>query len=129
MDPMVILGRKHEEIRLGVISSSKGRAAAKPKAVILAFVSLSLFNPDRYEPARKLTVLADSKRHPLGETQRSAQTHNGIYTESMLAAVPYETFLQIIYAKKIVVRLGTTEIGLTSDHITQLRAAASYMAQ
>ncbi len=83
----------------------------------------------RYESARKLTIVADGRRFALGETQRTMQYGNGVFIESMTAVVPYETFTQTAYAKKVSVKLGLTEFELNSDHTKMLRAAASYMTQ
>ncbi|MDQ3649668.1 MAG: hypothetical protein M3458_05185 [Acidobacteriota bacterium] len=129
LQPTIIISRKREELRLGAVSVHHGRVIAKPNKVALVFVSLSVEGGNRYESARKLTIVADGRRFALGETQRTMQSGNGVFIESMTAVVPYEIFSQTAYAKKVSVKLGLTEFELNSDHTKMLRAAASYMTQ
>ncbi|MGI8566347.1 MAG: hypothetical protein ACR2LZ_07690 [Pyrinomonadaceae bacterium] len=128
LNPMIVASRKHQELRLGAFSSSKGKTIVKPKDIALVFVSLSVSAGEGYENARKLTVTADARKFPFGGMQRSVQTINGVAAESLLTVVPYGTFLEIVYAKKVSLKIGLTEVELTPDHIKTLRAAASYMA-
>jgi hypothetical protein len=128
LNPMIVASRKHQELRLGAFSSSKGKTIIKPKEIALVFVSLSVSAGEGYENARKLTVTADARKYPFGGMQRSVQTINGVAAESLLTVMPYETFLAIAYAKKVSLKIGLTEVELTPEHIKTLRAAASYMA-
>ena len=128
LNPMIVASRKHQELRLGAFSSSKGKTVVRPKEIALVFVALSVSQGEGYENARRLTVTADARKFPFGGMQRSVQTVGGVSAESLVTVVPYETFLEIVYAKKVSLQIGLTEVELTPEHIKTLRAAASYMA-
>lgn len=128
LNPMIVASRKHQELRLGAFSSSKGKAVVRPKEIALVFVALSVSQGEGYENARRLTVTADARKFPFGGMQRSVQTVNGVSAESLVMAVSYETFLEIVHAKKVSLKIGLTEVELSPEHIKTLRAAASYMA-
>ena len=127
LNPMILASRKFEELRLGAVASYKGKVKIQPKEVALIFISLSAADENKYQTARKLTIVADSERLALGETQWSKQAQGRLFLQSMLAVIPSDTFLQITRAKEVTMRLGLTEVKLTTDQITLLRAAASYM--
>jgi hypothetical protein len=129
LNPMILVSRKFEELRLGAMTSYKGKVKVEPKEVALIFVSLSAMDVNKYESTRQLTVVADGQRFPLGETQRSKQAQNGLFIESMAAIVPFDMFLRICRAKDVTMKLGLTTVKLSTQQITLLRAAASYMAQ
>lgn len=69
LNPMILASRKFEELRLGAVASYKGKVKIQPKEVALIFISLSASDENKYETARKLTVLADGERLALGEAQ------------------------------------------------------------
>ena len=129
LNPIILASRKYEELRLGATASYKGKVRVQPKEVSLIFVSLSAADVDKYESARKLRVLADGQQFALGETQRAKQAQNGLFIESMVAIIPLDIFLRICWAKEVRMKLGLTEVKLSTEHITMLRAAASYMTQ
>jgi len=129
LDPIILVSRKYEQLRLGAMASYKGRTRVQPKEVSLLFVSLSATDEDKYESARKVTVVADDQRLNLGEAQRSKQAHNGLFIESMAIVIPSDIFLRICWAKELTIKLGFTEVRLSADQITRLRSAASYMTQ
>ncbi|MBA2341807.1 MAG: hypothetical protein H0V88_15565 [Pyrinomonadaceae bacterium] len=127
LNPFVLVSRRYEELRLGAMTSYKGKVKVRPKEVALILVSLSKSDVNRYESARKLTVIFDGESVSLGETQRSKQSQNGVFIESMLAVLPFDTLLKIANAKDVTIKLGLTSVKLSSEHLTKLRAAASYM--
>jgi hypothetical protein len=129
LNPVILVSRKFEELRLGALTSYKGKVKVEPKEVALIFISLSATDTNKYESTRQLTILADEQRFPLGETQRSKQAQNGLFIESMSAIVPFDVFLRVGRAKDVTVKLGLTTVKLSTQQITLLRAAASYMAQ
>ncbi len=129
LNPIILVSRKYEELRLGATTSYKGRVRVKPKEVALIFISLSASDVDKYESARKLKVVADGQQFALGETQRSKQAQQGLFIESMVAVVPSDIFFRICWAKEVRIKLGLTEVKLSTDQVTMLRAAASYMTQ
>ena len=127
LNPFVLVSRRHEELRLSAMSSYKGKVKVRPKEVALVFISLSGSDVDRYATARKLTVTADAQTFALGETQHSKQSQKGVFIESMAAIVPFDTLLRIGNARNVTIKLGLTSVKLSSQHVTMLRAAASYM--
>lgn len=127
LNPMILVSRKFEELRLGAMTSYRGKVKIQPKEVALIFISLTTADANKYEAARRLTATADGQRLTLGEARWSKQAQNGLFVESMLAVIPFDTFLRISRAKELTMKLGFTEVKLSTDHITMLRAAASYM--
>ncbi|MEJ7578355.1 MAG: hypothetical protein WKF74_15270 [Pyrinomonadaceae bacterium] len=128
LNPFVLVSRRHEELRLSAVTSHKGKSRARPKEIALIFISFSSSNVSRYETARKLTVTADAQPFLLGETQYSKQSQKGVFIESMAAVVAFDTFLRIANAKVVTIKLGLTTLKLSSQHVTMLRAAVSYMS-
>jgi hypothetical protein len=129
LNPIVLASRKFEELRLGAVASYQGKVKVKPKEIVLIFLSLSANEINKYESARKLTLIADGKRISVGETQHSKQVQQGLFIESMMISIPTELFLRISWSKALTVKLGFTEVELSPVHITALRAAASYMIE
>src|SRR6185436_11554635 len=99
-----------------------------PKEVGLVFLSLSKTDENRYEVARKLVVVADGQRFNLGETRRSKQSQDGLFIETMTAAIPVDDFIVVSNAKQVKLKLGLTVVDLTSAQINALRVMASYIS-
>lgn len=128
LDPIILISRRHEELRLGVAAAHPGERRQTPAEVALVFVSLSATGDNRYENSRSLAVVADQERLALGETQRAATSQNSVAIETLSVAVPFDKFARIARAEKVQVKLGFTSLTLTPEQITSLRAAAAYMA-
>ncbi len=103
LNPIVLVSRKQEELRLGAVATHRGKVQAKPTEMALVFISLSAAAGNKYESARKLTILADTQRFPCGEAQRSTQSQNGLFVESLMSIVSFETFLKIVRAENVVI--------------------------
>jgi hypothetical protein len=129
LNPMVLISRKFEELRFGAVTSYKGREKQKPDVIALIFLSLSKVDMNKYESARKLTILSGEQRFFVGETQRAKQSQNGLFIESMSTVIPFDTFLKISQARAVTFKLGTSEIKLSADQISMLRATVSYAMQ
>jgi hypothetical protein len=129
LNPIILVSRRHEELRLGVFSSHQGKAPAMPKEVALVFISLTASAANKYESARALTIIADGERFRWGETQRTTQTRDGLFMESLMTVVPFETFVKVAGAKEVTVKLGITEVKLKPAQVKMLQAAATYMGQ
>jgi len=127
LNPLVLVSRRHEELRLGAVASYKGKGKGPPRAVTLIIISLSKFDSDRYATARKLTFTADGERLSLGQTQRTKQSQGGVFIESMAAEVPFDGFMKIARAKEVSLKLGLTEVRLPPEQITVMRAYAGYL--
>ncbi len=129
LNPFILASRKFEELRLGAVTSYPGKVKTKPREVALLFVSLSKADTNKYESARMLTIITNEQRYPLGETKRSKQARDSLFIETMAAVIPMDTFVRICWSKEVSIKLGLTEVKLSPDQISLLRAAASYMTQ
>ena len=129
LNPFVLASRKFEELRLGAITGYPGRVKTKPKEVVLIFLSLSTSDASKYETIRKLTVTADGQKFLLGEASHAKQAQNNLFIETMSASMQMEDFLRICNAKRVTMKLGLTEVELTTEQIATLRMAASYMTE
>lgn len=127
LNPIILVSKKHEELRLAAFSSHQGKAHAPPKEVALVFISLTAAAANKYESARKLTIIADGERFMCGETQRTTQSEKGLFIESLMSVVPFETFVKVARAKEVTVKLGFTEVKLKPEQVMLLREAASFM--
>lgn len=129
LNPIVLASRKLEELRLGAISGYPGKTRSKPKEIILIILSLSHTDENRYEVARRLTAVADGQRFDWGETRRTKQAQNGLFIEMMVANVPMDDFLFVSKAKVVRIKIGLTEVELSSSQIDILRLTASYFTE
>ncbi len=129
LNPVVLISRKHEELRLGAVTVYPGRVKVVPREVVLVFVSLTGAEVNKYESARKLTVIIGEQRLPLGESKRSKQLQDGLFIETMTLSIPMDIFLRMGRAKAVTLKLGFTEVPLTPAQLTILRAAGSYMTE
>ena len=127
LNPIILVSRRHEELRLGAFSAYPGKDRATPKEVALVFISLTSAPSTKYESARQLTIIADGERFKCGQTQRTTQSNKGVFMESLTAVVPFETFVKVARASDVTVKLGITEVKLNPKQVLMLRAAASYM--
>ena len=129
LNPIVLASRKLEELRLGALSGYPGKTPSKPKEIILIVLSLSHTDENRYEVARKLTAVADGQRFDWGETRHTKQAENGLFIEMMMANVPMDDFLAVSKAKAVRIKIGLTEVELSSPQINILRLTASYFTE
>lgn len=127
LNPIILVSRRHEELRLGAFSAYQGKARATPKEVALVFISLTSAPSTKYESARQLTIIADAERFRCGQAQRTTQSEKGLFMESLMAVVTFETFVKVARASEVTVKLGITEVKLNPEQVLMLRAAASYM--
>jgi hypothetical protein len=129
LNPIILASRKLEELRLGAVTGYPGKVKSKPKDIALVFLSLSKTEENRYESARKLIIVADERRFDWGEMKRSKQAQNGLFMETMTTTVPIDDFLFVTGAKHVKVRVGLTEVDLTTDQLSVLRLLASYIVE
>lgn len=129
LNPIIIASRKLEELRLGTVAAYKGKVKTRPEAVALVFLSLSKSDVDKYESARKLTIVADGQRYPLGEAQRSKQVENGLYIETLTISVPIDDFVRIFRSKDVSLKLGVTQVELSSAQLVIFQAFISYATE
>ena len=129
LNPIVLASRKLEELRLGAISGYPGKTRSKPNEITLIVLSLSRTDENRYEVTRRLTAVADGQRFDWGETRHTKQAQNGLFVEMMMANVPTDDFLAVSKAKAVRIKIGLTEVELSSSQINILRLMASYFTE
>ncbi|HEY6121501.1 MAG TPA: hypothetical protein VIV66_16190 [Pyrinomonadaceae bacterium] len=129
LNPIIIASRKFEELRLGAVAAYKGKVKTRPEAVALVFLSLSKSDVDKYEAARKLTIVADGQRFPFGEAQRSKQATNGLFIETLTISIPIDVFLRVFRSKEVSLKLGFTEVELLPAQIVIFQAFGSYATE
>src|SRR2546423_1060808 len=93
----------------------------------IALVSVS--KEAKYRNAHDVTILADGMRLPLvGQVQyQSGKGEHGLVQEAVRATITYETLFNLIQAKRVTARLGSTQFELTNNHLESLREMASLM--
>jgi len=129
LDPVILASRKLEELRLGAVTAYKGQVKTRPESIALIFLSLSKTEADKYESARKLTVVADGQHISLGEAQRSKQMANGLFIETMTISIPTDVFVRVFRSKEVSLKLGVTEVELSTSQIMILQAFGSYATE
>ena len=129
LNPIIIASRKLEELRLGAVAAYKGKVKTRPDSVGLIFLSLSRSDVNKYESAKRLTIVADGQRYPLGETQRSKQTANGLFIETLTIRIPMDDFVRVFRAKEVSLKLGITEVALSPAQIVIFQAFGSYATE
>jgi hypothetical protein len=129
LNPIVLASRKFEELRLGAVAGYPGKVKSKPSEIVLILMSLSHTDENRYESARKLSVVADERKFDFGETQRAKQAQNDLFIEMMIAKVSMNDFLFVSKAKQVKLKLGLTEVELSSSQINALKLFASYLTE
>ena len=129
LNPFPLASRKFEELRLGAVAGYPGKVRVKPKEVALIFISLSTSDASKYQAARKLTVTLDGDKLTLGEAQYSKQSQGGLFMETMPITIPMDVFLRMSGSNTVSIKLGFTEVKLTTEQIEILRIAASYMTE
>ncbi|PWT92996.1 MAG: hypothetical protein C5B55_05315 [Blastocatellia bacterium] len=127
LNPIILASRKFEELRLGAVTGYPGKVKSTPQEIALIFFSLSNNDQNRYESARKLTIVADDQRFDCGETQRSKQSQNGLFLETMTISIPVKDFVNVANAKQVKIKLGLTEVELSPVQSKALKVMASYI--
>jgi hypothetical protein len=137
LDPLSLLGKSAYDdkgrLDMVVMFSHKGVDLITPSYLFLGFISASEDIRFKTDYDRRLYVLADGQRFDLGEMalndsefQRNKRWDNLThYSESTWQLIPYETFLQIVNAKNVEMKIGNTEIRLSENHLEALRDIAS----
>lgn len=103
-----------------------GKTASAPSSVIMSFVSLK-HGQRYYQKDRKLSFIVDNAPLEIGEaelTQFQAMGDN-VLKEILSIAVPYDKFTRLANAKKIKMKLGSTEWDLRKKHLKAFSELAS----
>jgi hypothetical protein len=115
------------QIWMVALYNTKGEVPAVPDTVAMGFETQT----EGWVHLRgaKVIALADSERIDLGHFKsiQSEVLYAGRVMEVIGASVPLADFLKIANAKKVLMRIGGTEIKLKDDHLEALRDFASRM--
>ena len=122
--------RRKDRLDFTIFFAYPGEQLKTPQYVSIGFAYLA-FEPQRYE-GHVLTAKIDGQRITLGKME-VLRTQEIIvqyaykrYTRRVLELViPYEQFLQIATAKKVKMKIGDMEFGLSRDHLEAVRDLAS----
>ncbi len=125
-----VLGGFMEDVKMGASFFYKGQKLSTPEYFIILFVSDTKGWRFLDEAQRELVALADGQRISIGTLDRDSKVRSGGWvSEIMVKEVPYETFLKIVNAKKVEMKLGRYEFELKEEHLEALRDLASRTAQ
>jgi len=110
--------------------SYKGTNPATPETVNLGFYSRS--RSWRFLKDRAFVVIADGERLDFGEAVRldsdvSSSRYSVSVSETLAVSMPLESFLKIVNASSLQLRLGYYELPLAPDHYEALKDFASRM--
>jgi len=104
---------------------SSGRTPQAPKYVALVFSAWTLLEY-RFAKPEPLYALVDGQRKSYGYFETAGnQIINGKYVSSVVGRVTYEDFKEIVKAKKVEMRIGNIEFGLTEGTHNKIREFAT----
>jgi hypothetical protein len=114
-----------EVLSMTAYFNSAGKGLTKPQFVVIGFRSMAL-DQTKYTDNRALAVILDGSSMDLGTMQILERRIDSLgpyqyNVESLELPVPYESFLRITTAKKVTVRLATTDLELKDQHLEALR--------
>lgn len=118
-----------------------GNGGEPPHSILLRFVSFS--DAQHFDDDSPLDITADGdlkwSRDPLAEGYRApseARARHSVtmqdgsqVVETLGEVIPYETFLEVISARRVIVTLGPDSVELTADQIEALRGMHRLLPQ
>jgi hypothetical protein len=130
LEPTRVLGGFYEDVKMGASFFYKGQKVSAPDYFYILFVTNTKEWRFLRDSQRELTALADGERLALGTLDRDSHVReSGRVSEIMVKEIPYETFLKIVNAKKVEMKLGSYEFELKEELLEALRDLASRTAQ
>lgn len=99
-----------------------------PPTIDIFFVAAS--KKPRYGDTRDLTLLADGHALPQIGAEQYFTEHGErkMTVEKMRLTLSYASLAMLIKARRVTVRLGSTEVELSNNHLESLREIASLMS-
>jgi hypothetical protein len=120
---MLVFGEHLDGLRMFVSFSYPGRKMQAPPAVITLILASTSTSP-KYEDAdqRNLTLSANGESLNVGKMQLF-YTYRGLgyVTEGMRLTIPLTTFVQIVNAQQVKMKLGWSEFQLRESHLEALQ--------
>lgn len=104
------------------------RRLRTPPTIDIFFVSAS--KKPRYGDTHDLSILADGRVLPQVGAEQYFTEHGErkMTVEKMRLTLTYASLAALIKARRVTVRLGSTEVELSNNHLESLREIASLMA-
>jgi hypothetical protein len=120
---MQLIGVKLDGLAILVTDGYEGNKPmpSKNASEKLPLTFLGVGDERKYKLFHSLIILADDERIRLGDAAYLDLPIRTKYVETMIFAVPYDTFRKIINAKKVEAQLGDTEFTFTEQHLEALR--------
>jgi hypothetical protein len=99
-----------------------------PPTIDIYFVTAS--KKPRYSDTHDLSILADGRALPQVGAEQYFTEHGErkMTVEKMRLTLSYASLVALTKARRVTVRLGSTEIELSNNHLESLREIASLMA-
>src|ERR1044072_5044007 len=96
---------------------------------MLEIALISVSKEAKYRNSHDVMILADGTRlASISQAQyQSGKGEKGLVQEMTRATITYETLFNLIQARRVALRIGSTEFELTSNHLEALREIASLM--
>jgi hypothetical protein len=104
------------------------RRLRTPPTIDIFFVTAS--KKPRYGDMHELSILADGRALPSVGAEQYFTEHGErkLTVEKMRLTLTYASLATLIKARRVTVRLGSTEVELSNNHLESLREIASLMA-
>ena len=128
LNEMKIFESESETLSIIVVGSFEGKKQTGSPSELL-FVLNASSKQRRYQIEPQITVTAD------GEVIRTRQMKNygarndkGQIIEPLLTMMPYEIVVKMANAKKVTLKIGTTDYEMTANNLEALRDVVSRLA-
>ena len=113
-----------EELSLSVESTTKGEGQGRPKEVVLLFTSEA--TRWRYYEEADAAFVVDGKRIEAGKAYATDTLPGSrLIREKLKLTLPFEKFREIVGGKRVEMKLGPTELQLSAESLSSIRAFAS----
>lgn len=124
-----VIGRPEDILKTDVLSITTeihgpGRTPMRPESVNFSLYSYSHGKGYKYKNDAKLTIFLDDVFLLSNEFQphfMAIDPRGGVTENYFSAPIPYDKFLKILGAKKIVMKFGSTEFEIRSENLEALR--------
>jgi hypothetical protein len=127
LDTMKIYENDSETLSMIVSGSYAGKTPPAPPSELL-FVLYASSKQRRYQTEPQLIVTADSEVVRTRQLKNyGARTEGDRVIEPLLTMMPYDILAKMANAKKVTLKIGTTEYEMTANNLEALRDFASRM--
>jgi hypothetical protein len=126
LDFLQVTENDHDRLYLTLYTKFTGEKPSKPAdLVLISFSSWSLYGYT-LSSEKPLYSIIDGVRTPLGTlSPLKAMEVNGKYVSSLVGQLDQATFMKLVKAKKIEMKLGDFEFSLTDQQLQRIHDFAS----